>query len=262
MDTSRIPVSVTRNSPCLACKPANAWFTSPIKPTSSPITKTRGSLSRMASKQALRISRPSKTEGSSEYFTSTGGTASTLNSDSLYWWLEYLSWFSFCWLLYQLWSLALTSKGSVRTSNKAFRTVLITSILTGFRVRLSSWTIWVSSLFPLHLSANSISSTTASSNSFFIVAEKAFQALSLLSLTSCFASAFIWSNSSSEAILLDNIYSLNLTTQSYSTSHWSRSLLLYLSWDPEVECPWGWVISVTWTRTGTCCSLATLFALL
>src|SRR4029079_8579375 len=45
---SRIPVSVSRSAPYFDCRPSNTRFTSPSRPTSSPITNRRGSRTMLA----------------------------------------------------------------------------------------------------------------------------------------------------------------------------------------------------------------------
>ena len=65
----------------------------------------------------------------------------------------------------------------------------------------------------------------------------------------------IWSNSFFSAILFSNIHSFIFLIQSYSFSQSSLSFVLYLSCDPDVECPRGWVNSCTWISTGICFSL-------
>ena len=62
------------------------------------------------------------------------------------------------------------------------------------------------------------------------------------------------------AFSLLRIHFLNWTIQSYSFSQVNLSLVLYLSCDPEVECPWGWVISSTCTKDGLWYSLEKLTA--
>ena len=70
----------------------------------------------------------------------------------------------------------------------------------------------------------------------------------------------ITSNSLAVAMLLSIIHSWNFFIQSKSCSHCSLSLLLYRSWEPEVEWPVGCVISTTWIIEGMCFSLANFSA--
>ena len=79
MVASRIPVSVMRSSPYFACRPSNTRFTSPSRPTSSPMTNRRGSRAKLASKLRRRTWRPSAIGDESEY---TAGTTGTLSGDS------------------------------------------------------------------------------------------------------------------------------------------------------------------------------------
>ena len=112
----------------------------------------------------------------------------------------------------------------------------------------------------------------AEATSDFISFMKAFQAFLLAALTSFLASFSKEINSSSAVINFKELpfWSSNskfkiheriFSIQSNSFSHFRRSIFLYLSWEPEVEWPWGWVTSFTWIKTGTCCSLAILEAL-
>ena len=59
------------------------------------------------------------------------------------------------------------------------------------------------------------------------------------SFTNCLASFSIAINSSSVCTPFVIIHSLNFVKQSYSFSHAKRSVVLYRSCEPEVECPCG-----------------------
>ena len=80
---SRIPVSVTRRSPYLACSPSKTRLTSPSLPTSSPITKIRESRAKLASKFRSSTIRPSTVGDESEYSAGTTGTFSGDSVDAL-----------------------------------------------------------------------------------------------------------------------------------------------------------------------------------
>ena len=83
----------------------------------------------------------------------------------------------------------------------------------------------------------------------------AFQAFALSSFTCFFIVFSISSNSSFELILFEIIHSLIFELQSKRFSQSNRSVSLYLSWDPDVEWPKGWVRSVTWIKIGIWFSL-------
>src|SRR5438128_415532 len=78
-----MPVSVTRSSPCLACRPSNTRFTSPSLPTSSPMMTIRGSRLRFSSKQRTSSCRPSTVSERSEYRAGTGLTRRGDSSERL-----------------------------------------------------------------------------------------------------------------------------------------------------------------------------------
>jgi hypothetical protein len=83
MVASRMPVSVIRSAPYFACSPSKTRFTSPSLPTSSPMTKRRGSRAKLASKLRRSTCRPSTAGDVSEYSAGTTGTFSGECSDRL-----------------------------------------------------------------------------------------------------------------------------------------------------------------------------------
>ena len=106
-------------------------------------------------------------------------------------------------------------------------------------------TFIISFLFLGLFCATLVITAIASSKSSFISSLYDFHDLSLdfFAISSAFFS--IISISLFEAKLFSIIHSLILLIQQKSFSQFNLSFDLYLSWDPDVVCPWGWVTSFT-----------------